>query len=253
MIVSCLIVLHVCFFSERHNKSVYFRLGADGPHRKYNNDTAPYSTTVNVVMRHTHTTAVALGPPLLLLQLTAVAIIADRRYDHHLLGTSMAWPSPYNPRAVIHSRFQMTRDGRVIVVSPRYRPGIPFTLGSFRTAGSGDRAIVEPDVLPLPSATDAHRIDADCVPTAGTESAPAPLINVIDLCIEAVDDVLWLLDLGVVDTMTGFPRRIAPAKVVRLEFDDDQDHRGPPKVRDRAIPLLLYLHYIILPYSHRNI
>jgi len=189
------------------------------------------------VMRHTRIAATDLGPSqllLLLLQLTMMAVLTgsvDRRYDHHLLGTSLVWNSSYDPRAVIHSRFQITRTGRVIVVSPRFRPGVPFTLGSFRTAGIGDRCVVEPDVLPLPSAPDAHRAETR-TPPASKDSAPAPLVNVIDLSIEEITDVVWLLDVGLVDTMTGSPRRVAPAKVVRLEIDDDQDHRGPPKVRD---------------------
>lgn len=187
------------------------------------------------VMRHTRIAASDLGPSqllLLFLQLTSMAVLTgsvDRRYDHHLLGTSLVWNSSYDPRAVIHSRFQMTRAGRVLVVSPRFRPGVPFTLGSFRTAGSGDKCVVEPDVLALPSTTQAHLAETR-IPPASKDSAPAPLVNVIDLSIEDITDVVWLLDVGLVDTMTGSPRRVAPAKVVRLEIDDDQDHRGPPKV-----------------------
>ncbi|CAI6343218.1 unnamed protein product [Macrosiphum euphorbiae] len=186
------------------------------------------------VMRHTRIAASDLGPSqllLLFLQLTSMAVLTgsvDRRYDHHLLGTSLVWNSSYDPRAVIHSRFQMTRAGRVLVVSPRFRPGVPFTLGSFRTAGSGDKCVVEPDVLALPSTTQAHLAETR-IPSASKDSSPAPLVNVIDLSIEDITDVVWLLDVGLVDTMTGSPRRVAPAKVVRLEIDDDQDHRGPPK------------------------
>jgi len=184
------------------------------------------------VMRHTHIATLDLRPSLLLLlllpllQIAVLPSSADRRYDHHLLGASLAWNSSYDPRAVIYSRFQVTRTGRVIVVSPRFRPGVPFTLGSFRTAGTTDRSVVEPDVLPLPSEPEAHQVET------WTPPAPAPLVNVVDLSIEDISDALWLLDVGVVDTMTDSPRRIAPAKVVRLEIDDDQDHRGPPKVRD---------------------
>ncbi|XP_026819477.1 uncharacterized protein LOC113558171 [Rhopalosiphum maidis] len=182
-------------------------------------------------MRHTRIVIARSEQSLLLLvllQLTPLCVrpgSAERRYDHHLLGTSPAWNGSYYPRAVIHSRFQMTRAGRVIVVSPRFRPGVPFTLGSFRTAGIDDRAIVEPDVLPLPSAPDAHSPET----SAEADSASAPLINVVDLCVDDINDVVWLLDVGVVDTMTDSPRRVAPAKVVKLEIDDDQDHRRPPK------------------------
>ncbi|KAF0761958.1 Uncharacterized protein FWK35_00010356 [Aphis craccivora] len=163
---------------------------------------------------------------LILLQLTFWPVSSDRRYDHHLLGTSPAWNSSYDPRAVIHSRFQMTRCGRVIVVSPRFRPAVPFTLGSFRTSEPDDRAVVEPDVFPLPSGRDAHQPE---ITASSTDSGTAPLINVVDLSIDNINDVVWLLDVGVVDTMTDSPRRVAPAKVVRLEIDEDQDHGGPPK------------------------
>ncbi|XP_025202087.1 uncharacterized protein LOC112599397 [Melanaphis sacchari] len=187
-------------------------------------------------MRYTRIATADFEQSLLLLflfQLTSSvvrSVSADRRYDHHLLGTSPAWNNSYIPRAVIHSRFQMTRAGRVIVVSPRFRPGVPFTLGSFRTAGTDDRAVVEPDVQPLPSEPDTHLAETS-VPSASADSAltPAPLVNVVDLCIDDINDVVWLLDVGVVDTMTDSPRRVAPAKVVKLEIDDDQDHRRPPK------------------------
>lgn len=168
----------------------------------------------------------ALGRLLLFAAMVAVQPgRADRRYDHHLSGTSMVWPNRYDARAVIHSRFQMTRDGRVIVASPRFRPGVPFTLGTFR-ATAASRAAVEPDVHPLPSAPEAHRAAAAANRTAGEpQPPPSPLVNVIDLWMDN-RDVLWLLDVGVVNTMTGEPKRVAPAKIVRLDMDDEDD----PKV-----------------------
>jgi len=103
-------------------------------------------------------------------------------------------------------------------------------LGSFRTAGPDDRAVVEPDVFPLPSGRDAHLPETTA---SSTDSGTVPLVNVVDLSIDNINDVVWLLDVGVVDTMTDSPRRIAPAKVVRLEIDEDRDHGGPPKVHYR--------------------
>lgn len=153
-----------------------------------------------------------------LVSLTGTAVRAARRYDHHVLGTSMEWTGPYDSRAVIHSRLQVTRDGRILMASPRFRPGVPFTLGWFR-ASTASRAVVEPDVRPLPAAPGTHH------PAAATAvSSPgqcAPLLNVVDLYLDKNRDVLWLLDVGVVDTMTSEPKRLAPAKIVRLEIDDD--------------------------------
>lgn len=167
----------------------------------------------------------ALGRLLLFATMAVQPDRADRRYDHHLSGTSMAWPNRYDARAVIHSRFQMTRDGRVIVASPRFRPGVPFTVGTFR-ATAANRAAVEPDVLPLPSAPEAHGAAVAANRAAGSsQPPPSPLVNVIDLWMDN-RDVLWLLDVGVVDTMTAEPKRVAPAKIVRLDMGDEDD----PKV-----------------------
>lgn len=171
-------------------------------------------------------------------------VAANRRYDHHVLGTSMIWPDSYDARAVIHSRFQVTRDGRVLLVSPRYRPGVPFTLGSFR-ATAARRAIIEPDVRPLPPEPRLHSANvAEAEAKAGigsvsgfkaravvgtednssaSQSSIPPLINVVDLCLDATMDVLWLLDVGTVDTMTDNPKHVAPAKIVRLEIDENDD------------------------------
>lgn len=161
----------------------------------------------------------------LLMLLTALVIRpgrAERRYDHHILGTSLMWTEPYCSRDVIHSRFQITREGRVVVVSPRFRPGVPFTLGSFWVTAA-TRAIVEPNVYPLPLAPELHRINlqAPCV-----DSKVPPLINVVDVYLDATRDLLWLLDVGSVDTMMGKPRRIAPAKIVRLEIDEEDTKVG---------------------------
>lgn len=154
---------------------------------------------------------------LALLPLLASASLPSRAVGsqiyHHLLGTSMVWPDRYDPRAVIHSRFQATRDGRVFVASPRYRPGVPFTLGTFRAASA-----VEPDVWPLPASPAAHRAVA-----CRNAPPPPPLVNVVDLWLDDSGDTLWLLDVGVVDTMTDKPSVIAPAKVVRLDVSDCSD------------------------------
>lgn len=158
--------------------------------------------------------------------LRLAACSASKRYDHHVLGTSLAWPNPYTARAVVHSRLQMTKDGRVFLASPRFRPGVPFTLGTFRVT-TANRAVVEPEVLPLPSAPESHR--AADGPVAATNSTQSPLVNVVDLCLDDTKDVLWLLDVGVVDTMTNDPKRVAAAKIVRLEVEDDDYQNQVPK------------------------
>lgn len=179
--------------------------------------------------------AAAVSSRLLLLLLTAAAVMVpsgrtDWRYDHHVLGASMAWPDAYQPRSVIHSRFQVTRDGRVLVASPRFRPGVPFTLGWFR-ASSASRAVVEPDVRPLPARPSAHRVPSVAgVTRRGQAPEHAdPLVNVIDLHVDRAGDALWLLDDGLIDTMTDSPKRVARPKLVRLELDNGDEE---PKVRE---------------------
>lgn len=168
-----------------------------------------------------------LGHLLVAALMCRTVICVDKRYDHHMTGTSMVWARPYDPRAIIHNRFQATRDGRVIMASPRFRPGVPFTLGMFR-ATAATRATVEPEVRPLPSAPKAHWI-------AGGNCSLPLLINVVDLYLEDNGIVLWLLDVGMVDTMTDQPKRLAPAKIVRLGIDkgdgEDDVDENDPKVR----------------------
>lgn len=171
-------------------------------------------------------------PGRLLLYVTVVTFVirlacAGKRYDHHVMGTSLAWSDPYDASAVIHSRFQVTNDGRIFVLSPRFRPGVPFTLGTFRVT-SASRAVVEPEVFPLPSTPETHRAVSSS--TGATNSTQLSLVNVIDLYLDDTQDVLWLLDVGLVDTMTCNPKRLAPAKIVRLEVDDDDDGGGRNQV-----------------------
>lgn len=129
----------------------------------------------------------------------------------------MVWPDSYCPRDVIHSRFQITPEGRVILVSPRFRPGVPFTLGSFWVSAA-TRSIVEPDIFPMPPVPEMHQINSK---SSHDNFKLPPLINVVDVYLDATTDLLWLLDVGSVDTMMGTPRRIAPPKVVRLEIDEE--------------------------------
>lgn len=158
----------------------------------------------------------------------------DRRFDHYLLGTSMVWPERYEPRSVIHSRFQMSRGGRVMLSSPRFRPGVPFTLGMFE-ATAACRTNVEPDVRPFPPQQCAHR-------TRDTNTDPQPLVNVVDVFLDK-HEILWALDVGTINTMTQ-PERVAPPKIVRVEIDDDvdvsTDYRKRNTIAINSVYLLCY-------------
>lgn len=162
----------------------------------------------------------------LLTAVTAVTHISNCmngwRFDHLILGCSMVWPEIYSPKAVIYSRFQMTQDGRVFVVSPRFRPGVPFTLGTFQVTAD-NRAVVEPNVLPFPALPQVHRVPNENTADRKSDNLPKSLslVNIIDLYLENTDDSLWLLDIGSVNTMEK-PKYVVPPKIIRLDLNDDE-------------------------------
>lgn len=77
------------------------------------------------------------------------------------------------------------------MVTPRFRPGVPFTLGKF-------------DIF--------QRCFPCLSPFPGWGSCPQDLQNAVDLYVDS-HDLLWVLDSGVVNTLSNPEWRSAPRVV----------------------------------------
>lgn len=107
----------------------------------------------------------------------------------------------YVPRNILFTKIQMF-GSKAFLLSPRYRSGVPFTLSYFDVADPAQP--LEPAVMPFPSA-ELHDCD-------GREC----LANAVDF---ALDDqgVLWVLDVGTVNTHSTDPLTVGPPKVWGLD------------------------------------
>lgn len=127
-----------------------------------------------------------------------------------LSGRSLDWPGQntrsiyetsgrYVPRNVISTRMQIYKDD-AIVAMPRYRSGVPFTLGvvSLRTKDCA------PKVTPFPCW--AIQEEGNC----------EALQSAVDIALD-IQDILWVLDVGVVNTLEQTPVRRCPPKVVGID------------------------------------
>nr|AAU08788.1 yellow-g-like protein [Solenopsis invicta] len=127
-----------------------------------------------------------------------------------LSGHSLDWPCQstkniyetsgrYIARNVIATRAQVYRDD-VIEAMPRYKPGVPFTLGvlSLKTKDCA------PKVTPFP-----------CWPIQEEGNCQA-LQSVVDLVVD-VQEIVWVLDVGIVNTLEQ-PVRRCPPKVVGIDI-----------------------------------
>ncbi|KAL0104722.1 hypothetical protein PUN28_016390 [Cardiocondyla obscurior] len=126
-----------------------------------------------------------------------------------LSGQSLEWPCQatkniyttsgrYSPKSVIATRLQIYRDDAIVAL-PRYKPGVPFTLGvmSLKTKDC------TPKVTPFPCW--AIQEEGNC----------EALQNVVDLALD-IQDILWVLDVGIVNTLEQ-PVRRCPPKVVGID------------------------------------
>ncbi|XP_063989972.1 protein yellow [Diachasmimorpha longicaudata] len=125
-----------------------------------------------------------------------------------LSGTNLEWPcnstrniylssGRYIPRNVIVTRLQMYRD-EAIVALPRLKPGVPFTLGVVSLHKKGNNRIT-----PFPCWV--IQEEGNC----------EALQSVIDISLD-VQDILWVLDSGIVNTLTQ-PIKRCPPKVVAID------------------------------------
>ncbi|XP_063230645.1 major royal jelly protein 1 [Bacillus rossius redtenbacheri] len=123
-----------------------------------------------------------------------------------LNGANLEWPCPstrsiyvssgrYVPKNVIATRLQIYKD-EAFVLMPRYKPGVPFTLGKTSLRGKSCLASLAP--FPCWSLQEEGNCEA--------------LQSAVDLFLDP-NDVLWVLDAGVVNTLEQ-PVRRCPPKVV---------------------------------------
>ncbi|XP_023021016.1 yellow-g [Leptinotarsa decemlineata] len=127
-----------------------------------------------------------------------------------LTGTELAFPCEstrniykttgrYVPKNVIATRMQIHKDQAYIAL-PRYKHGVPFTLATFSLKTKGYKAML----VPYP-----------CWPLQEEGNCEA-FQNVVDLSIDA-NDHLWVLDIGLVNTLEQPVRRCSP-KVVGINL-----------------------------------
>ncbi|KAJ8923441.1 hypothetical protein NQ315_002000 [Exocentrus adspersus] len=103
----------------------------------------------------------------------------------------------YIPKNIIATRGQIFKD-EVFLALPRYKPGVPVTLAKVSFKQKGCEAVLLP--FPCWSVQD--------------ESDTTALQNVVDLYLDE-NSILWVLDIGVVNTLTN-PIRRGPPKVLAI-------------------------------------
>lgn len=125
-----------------------------------------------------------------------------------LSGYSLDWPCQstrniyetsgrYIPRNVIGTRAQIYREDMIIAM-PRYKPGVPFTLGVMSLKAKD----CTPKVTPFPCW--AIQEEGNC----------QALQSVVDIALD-IQEILWVLDVGIVNTLEQ-PVRRCPPKVVGI-------------------------------------
>ncbi|XP_050459225.1 major royal jelly protein 1 [Cataglyphis hispanica] len=125
-----------------------------------------------------------------------------------LSGYSLEWPCQstrniyetsgrYIPRNVIGTRAQIYREDMIIAM-PRYKPGVPFTLGVMSLKAKD----CAPKVTPFPCW--AIQEEGNC----------QALQSVVDIALD-IQEILWVLDVGIVNTLEQ-PVRRCPPKVVGI-------------------------------------
>ncbi|XP_044759960.1 major royal jelly protein 1 [Coccinella septempunctata] len=128
--------------------------------------------------------------------------------SYKLSGTELAFPCKsteniykqtgrYIPKNVIATRLQVYQENAIVAL-PRYKHGVPYTLAKFSLKSKGCKAILEP--FPCWSIQEEGNCEA--------------LQNVIDIVLDP-NDILWVLDLGICNTLEQ-PIRRCPPKIVAI-------------------------------------
>ncbi|KAI4502045.1 hypothetical protein M0802_002727 [Mischocyttarus mexicanus] len=145
-------------------------------------------------------------------------------------GHSLEWPCQstkniyetsgrYTARNVIATRMQIYKDDAILAL-PRYKPGVPFTLGAVSLRSK----TCKPMIMPFPCW--AIQEEGNC----------EALQSAIDIVLD-IQDILWVLDTGIVNTMTQ-PVRRCPAKVVGID------------IKTGKVVKIIDLSPYVLPLSH---
>lgn len=135
-----------------------------------------------------------------------------------LSGYSLSWPCQstrniyetsgrYIAKNVISTRSQIYKD-QVILAMPRYKPGVPFTLGVV----SLESTDCSPKVAPFPCW--AIQEEGNC----------QALQSAVDIVLDK-QDILWVLDVGIVNSLEQ-PVRRCPPKVVGIDAKSGKVLRG---------------------------
>lgn len=125
-----------------------------------------------------------------------------------LNGDNLDWPCSstksiytssgrYISQNVIATRVQIYKD-EAIVVTPRYKTGVPFTLGKFSLKSKNSH----PSIIPFPCWS--LQEEGNC----------QTLQSAVDIFLD-VQDILWVLDVGIVNTLQQ-PIRRCPPKIVAI-------------------------------------
>jgi hypothetical protein len=103
----------------------------------------------------------------------------------------------YIPQNIIATRVQIYKD-EAIVVTPRYKPGVPFTLGKLSLKSKN----AHPKITPFPCWS--LQEEGNC----------QALQSAVDIFLD-VQDILWVLDAGIVNTLQQ-PIRRCPPKIMAI-------------------------------------
>nr|CAR66236.1 yellow-g protein [Blattella germanica] len=126
----------------------------------------------------------------------------------NLNGVNLEWPHPsvktiykssgrYIPKNVIATRMQIHKD-EAFVVMPRLKEGVPFTLGKITLKNKG----CSPKITPFPCWSLQEEGNCESIQSA------------VDIFLDA-QDILWILDVGIVNTLEQPIKRCEP-KVVAI-------------------------------------
>lgn len=131
-----------------------------------------------------------------------------------LSGGSLAFPCSstrniytssgrYVPRNIIGTRMQIYKEDAIVAL-PRYKHGVPFTLAKFSLKSKGCLATLEP--YPCWALQE--------------EGNPEALQSVVDIFLDQ-NEILWVLDVGIVNTLEQ-PVRRSPPKIVGINAKTGQ-------------------------------
>ncbi|KAJ9577612.1 hypothetical protein L9F63_005799 [Diploptera punctata] len=111
-----------------------------------------------------------------------------------LNGANVEWPNSfikniftssdrYTPKNILATRIQIYRD-EAFVLTPRYKPGVPFTLGKFSLKNKN----CHPTIAPYPCWDLQEEGNCQAIQSA------------VDIFLDS-QDILWILDSGIVNTL----------------------------------------------------